>query len=802
MDFQSGPFTKHQHSLHQPFGLGPQTHTMALEEDWETGSSISARSGIADIDASGLANLEIPPLLPVPPDAACQGDKLCDICKDLNLTPKSFVVLEGDKEYNSANEPDELNIPLGKVEVIAKKTNCPMCRLVLVALGGDKVPFHEEGEPVVVDLSWTTDGPNPDADAPWNHTPEIRLLRPYARTTSGDFIRSTTLNLFPEITLLANDSPTSSISYFVRPIPRDNIDFGLVRRWLAICRTNHQRSCRVNPVLKELKRSHPTIEIPEFRCIDVEQKCLVQLGAGERYAALSYVWGRRKFFRTLQTNVVDLERPGALAEEEYLYQIPPTIRDAIHVAQEIGLRYLWVDSLCIVQDGDAEHKGYAIKAMDLVYAAADIVIVAAGSTDAYSGIRGIYPGSRGVRQPVEEIPAEDNETGQAFRLAFKTRWQDGIGKSPYYTRGWTYQETHFATRSLVFLDGRVTFKCQADSDWQEDLFEPKSEITSEAGPGSSRFDEDDIGEYEGLIQTFSDRVLSFDSDIYNAFAGVSRQLSFRMQSTLVHGIPARYFDWFLLWYPLADQTRRPNAPSWSWSGWIGGCFPRIWDWYERSIPSVNHAIQQRTWIIWYQRSGHDSETCTLIFDHGKGHKESSKTRNFYGAVTHPRFELDCARTEPTPKTLSGGGKEPPVYSVDILNESPGSGFLQFWTVSITLSLNEPTSTEEDNGPVHSRHRLGIYGHSGRELGTMSVHSLWLEENPVPREREFILICEGRDKRAERGRADDDEQGWRYMVMLIDWHGEYAERVAIGSIGKDDLKEALGRGIVWKEIILG
>jgi hypothetical protein len=94
----------------------------------------------------------------------------------------------------------------------------------------------------------------------------------------------------------------------------------------------------------------------------------------------------------------------------------------------------------------------------------------------------------------------------------------------------------------------------------------------------------------------------------------------------------------------------------------------------------------------------------------------------------------------------------------------------------------------------------------------------LESNPLPQEREFILLCEGRDKRAEGGRIDDEE-GWRYMALLIEWRGEngvrtamglidgvskpmYAERVAIGSIGKEDLKEALRDGPVWKEIILG
>lgn len=167
------------------------------------------------------------------------------------------------------------------------------------------------------------------------------------------------------------------------------------------------------------------------------------------------------------------------------------------------------------------------------------------------------------------------------------------------------------------------------------------------------------------------------------------------------------------------------------------------------------------------------------------------------------FPIDCSRIEPTKKLL---GVSTPAYSVDILDPHPGSGYLQFWTVSITLRLDSAAPLDEVDFDSHRTplsQRLGIYGRTGHELGTMMVHKAWIELNSIPVEREFILLCEGRDKRAENGRIDD-EDGWRYMVMLIDWKqdGEYAERVAIGSIGKGDLDEGFGDGVMWKEIVLG
>ena len=232
-------------------------------------------------------------------------------------------------------------------------------------------------------LGPTTDGPKPEPAEPWRHDPEMRVLNPYLRTPDGGFPLET-MNLFPEITLLANDSPIGSTTFFIRPVRRGEIDFAVVRRWLALCGTHHDRSCRKNPAVEALRRTNPANEISDFRCIDVEQNCLVRPPKACRYAALSYVWGRIGFFTTLQENVAMLEEPGALGRPAYHDRIPLTIRDAMQVVREIGIRYLWVDSLCIVQDEPNQNKLTHIQSMDLVYSAADLVIVAAGSRDACS----------------------------------------------------------------------------------------------------------------------------------------------------------------------------------------------------------------------------------------------------------------------------------------------------------------------------------------------------------------------------------------------------------------------------------
>ncbi|PPQ79026.1 hypothetical protein CVT25_002335 [Psilocybe cyanescens] len=751
--------------------------------DWESESD--------NDDGDDETRITVPELLPVP-NLSKPNDSLCDTCRSLNLTPRRFVVLPGDGE--TTNKPDDPNIKLGTVKDVKSKSNCPFCRLVLKALFKDEIVEVEDGEPVEVTMSWNTDGPSPDPDQPWHHIPQIRVLRPYAQKVGGGYINIDSCNMFPEITLLANDAPTPSKSYFARLI-KDQIDFGMVKNWFAMCHEGHADFCNQSKLLdRDIK--DPANEIPSFRLIDVVDNCIIPAPHNCQYVALSYVWGPvdpSNILRLLNSNVSDLRRPGALVTKENQEKIPATIRDAMQVVRELGLRYMWTDSLCIIQD-DTGYIGStkidAISKMDLVYGTAYTTIIAASGANANAGLPGLHPGSRGVSQPIEEI-------GPGFRLAFKPRAADLISTSVHSTRAWTFQERLFSRRNLTFIGGQIVFGCRKAHEWREDqVFEDRHRKTHGV-VGSRDKNPDDIGEFEGLIQSYPGLALTFRGDIYNAFAGLTRYFKTDLKATLCHGIPDKYFDWFLIWDPLDAQTRQPDAPSWSWSGWSGSPFPRIWDWYNRSISRIRVAQRKRTWIIWYQRRAHDSEDCIRIWTPKADVASPSRgPRNFYGGHVQQRFPFDCTRTEPTPRLLAGA----PEYIHDTYNPNPGSGFLQFWTVSAMFKLDQASTPSPKLKPKSGYTRLGIFGKGGLELGNIFVHPDWCKNN-VPKSHEFILICEARDERAQNGRIDD-EPGWRYMVMLIEWHGEWAERVAVGWIKKRYLTKALGDGPVWKEIILG
>jgi hypothetical protein len=119
-----------------------------------------------------------------------------------------------------------------------------------------------------------------------------------------------------------------------------------------------------------------TSDIPGLMLIDVQNQCLVNAPERCRYMALSYVWGKHKFIHTTKENLDLLRTAGSLADPSR--DIPTTIVDAMDLVSLISEQYLWVDSLCTVQN-DSSQKDEMVSSMDLVYRGALATIIAATS---------------------------------------------------------------------------------------------------------------------------------------------------------------------------------------------------------------------------------------------------------------------------------------------------------------------------------------------------------------------------------------------------------------------------------------
>lgn len=91
--------------------------------------------------------------------------------------------------------------------------------------------------------------------------------------------------------------------------------------------------------------SDPDLPTRVIDCANPARPRLLPTGGRRgRYLTLSYVWGGDQLHKTIMANISAYECGIDLS------LLPATIRDAIHVTQALGFEYLWVDSLCIIQD--------------------------------------------------------------------------------------------------------------------------------------------------------------------------------------------------------------------------------------------------------------------------------------------------------------------------------------------------------------------------------------------------------------------------------------------------------------------
>lgn len=362
------------------------------------------------------------------------------------------------------------------------------------------------------------------------------------------------------------------------------IDYELVKYWLRQCNEYHEH-CHID-------RSQGQKNL-KIRLIDVVDQCVVHGTLANRYFALSYVWGGIERLKATKDNISALEEKDALRLRSA--SIPRTVQDAMTFVARLGQRYLWVDSLCIVQDHGTE-KHDQITVMHEIYSAAYATIVQHSGCDANAGLPGIRTGSR-------SLISTKTHVGDAIMMAKATYSIPGVlSSSIHSTRGWTLQEVLLSTRCLHFFNKHLTFVCGEKwaQDWNgqySNKEEPSrmgllgSQVSSRMlwrmnpflltrvldGPkwNTKTLDWLQYFEIYGRVLTdYTTRQFSYESDILHAFHGLGGAIT-RLNGTRFHfGLPSNAFDLALLWINIGLGERRKSKkqhqiPTWSWAAWTG-----------------------------------------------------------------------------------------------------------------------------------------------------------------------------------------------------------------------------------------
>ncbi|KAI1413579.1 HET-domain-containing protein [Hypoxylon sp. FL1857] len=331
-------------------------------------------------------------------------------------------------------------------------------------------------------------------------------------------------------------------------------DPNIVKGWMTRCEREHSTTCRVEW----------SDQLLLCKMIDVSSRQIVSCPPRCRYIALSYVWGGVS------------PKPGALERGE----LPQTIEDAIAVTKALGLRYLWVDALCIDQT-DSPEKIQQLNMMDLIYSCSWATIIALHSDNADTGLCGL-----GEKNPRAQQRSETVEGCQLLSL-FPGLHQELI-RSTYNTRAWTLQELLLCSRRILFGKHQIHFVCNTAVYYEsiDDASGPGGVLDKEPSqrdffllpdheeyvkdPESRRAFADTI--FCGLVEMYTGRKMTNDSDSLNATKGM---LSFLQKVMLpqgfVWGLPLEEFPQSLRWYHPrgVKPRRRPDFPSWSYVGWEG-----------------------------------------------------------------------------------------------------------------------------------------------------------------------------------------------------------------------------------------
>ncbi|KAI0446188.1 heterokaryon incompatibility protein-domain-containing protein [Xylaria telfairii] len=339
--------------------------------------------------------------------------------------------------------------------------------------------------------------------------------------------------------------------------PNSQLSFDRLKGWLGECHFKHTtcRSFQIEYMPRRLLEVAGSTERTRVRlCTDPPIA---------PYTTLSYCWGRDQQSKTTRERLEQYRRDIPFRE------LSKTVQDAAKVTLGVGLKYLWVDALCIIQDDD-EDKQEEISKMHLVYRGAFFTVAASSAASSYDGF--LHP--RVQYRPMKLAARTDDNVFTEVLLS--PEYGGFVSSDPLFLRGWTFQETHLSTRIAAYGQREMIFCCLEDvhSDGGIDKPVATQAFTGALDPGNLRFGS--LGHPDSwahIISHYSRRSLSVESDKLLGIAALAEEYSLTKAVTdYLAGIWKEQFLLHCLWKVAPFRVKRPStyvAPSWSWASVIG-----------------------------------------------------------------------------------------------------------------------------------------------------------------------------------------------------------------------------------------
>lgn len=320
-----------------------------------------------------------------------------------------------------------------------------------------------------------------------------------------------------------------------------------IKQLLTHCDQEHSHCKRMQSQIIGSQQQLPSLLLDVS---DHKVKLIQPDSLGIRYAALSYRWGTLPFLTTTQNNL------NSHLDQIPFDTLPKTMKDAISITRELGLQYIWIDSLCIIQDS-LEHMHSELGKMSQIYSSAYITISASCSWSCSNGFLA------DTSSTVIQLPFQcgNGETGMVNlydeSLGDMKRDKSVFIRSvePVDSRAWIFQEHFLSPRLLRFnLFQPALFCCESKWAPQESVPETASCRTKLNLPD----------DWLRILENYSYRQLTKPEDKLPAISSIAAYLAPIIKSEYLAGLWKADIDRQLCWFAGGPVQKPPwRAPSWS-----------------------------------------------------------------------------------------------------------------------------------------------------------------------------------------------------------------------------------------------
>ncbi|KAH7381841.1 heterokaryon incompatibility protein-domain-containing protein [Cadophora sp. MPI-SDFR-AT-0126] len=321
----------------------------------------------------------------------------------------------------------------------------------------------------------------------------------------------------------------------------------IAKSWLARC--NEHEDCQLYK--QQVRSGQSPSRLLDVGSTDSPRLRVTEEDIGNaQYATLSHCWRRYMPLKLLASNI------EAMKLEVHAEELAPNFRDAVAVCRHLGLRYLWVDSLCIVQDSAEDWLNESGR-MHSVYSNAVLNICAT------------------AKDPTCLFTQRDNKKLSIY-------W------SPLNRRAWVLQERLLSQRNLHFGHNQLFWECQKFIACE---LTPDGFVGGVRPPyyyqkrlslehGALLRDADGLPPDEALnpfaiwnavVRTYSSCALTFKTDKLIAVSALARhcQTQLGLEGQYLAGLWSKYLGNQLLWethpYLHGKRQKTYRAPTWSWA---------------------------------------------------------------------------------------------------------------------------------------------------------------------------------------------------------------------------------------------